>query len=351
MKSTTRKNRLPLLLFVVVSAITFLAGLRLSAEFASKYYKTPISPVTMSLMQIFSNLVFVGAALMLLLIYRRWRKASEKEEELAEKRKEAKEAKRALEAQELLVEKMKKRDSMKSEFISIVTHELRTPMTPLKSVIEMFHDGSLGELTELQKKYIDMLSKNVERLVRFTTEVLTLSRLESGRYSLKPRMIAVREVLEPVVELLAEKAQTRSSTVSIDIESGISAFADASTLGDVVTNLINNAIVHTSEGTAIKVLCEPLDGNRVEVRVSDNGQGIPEHALGRVFDRFFQADRESDPGYGGTGVGLAVCKKLVEAMSGEISVESRVGEGTTFKFTLPASPPEKAEGGPSQSSQ
>ncbi len=249
------------------------------------------------------------------------------------------------EAQKATVKKMKEIERMKSEFVSTVTHELRTPMTPLKSTIEMFLDGTLGELSEKQKKYMDMMSRNIERLAQFTTEVLTLSRLESGRYKLSPRTIDMYKTLEPVIEMMQSKARSKNSEIIFKVPEGISAYADGDSLGIVVTNLTNNAIVHTHEGTRITVSARNLNADRIELSIADNGEGIPEEAIENLFDRFYQAKRESGSGYHGTGVGLAVCKALVEEMGGEISVESKQGEGTAFKFTLPALPPEHQEKG------
>jgi PAS domain S-box-containing protein len=257
------------------------------------------------------------------------------------RRKEAEEATRKLEVQKLVVEKMKELDRIKSEFVSTVTHELRTPMTPLRSTIEMLLDGSLGELTDRQEKFIKMMARNVDRLAQFTTEVLTLSRLESGRFKIEPRMLALRETLEPVMELMEQKAQSKNSTVTLDIDAEVFAYGDADSLSIVVTNLTNNAIVHTADGTTVTVSAIKIDENSVEIAVADNGQGIPKESLENLFDRFYQAKRKAGSGYQGTGVGLAVSKALIEAMGGEISVESHVGEGTVFRFTLPATLPQK----------
>lgn len=250
--------------------------------------------------------------------------------------KKAQKAQRELEAQKLVVDKLKELESAKDEFISTVTHELRTPMTPLRSTIEMLLDGSLGELTDRQEKFIRMMGRNVERLAQFTTEVLTLSRLESGRFKLDMKRLSLHEALASVLELMKQKAQSKKSTVSFNIDAEITAYADVNSLGIIVTNLVNNAIVHNSEGTAVSVSAHKLDAGLVEVSIADDGQGIPEESLENLFDRFYQAKREDGPGYQGTGVGLAVCKALVEAMDGKISGESHIGEGTVFRFTLPA---------------
>jgi PAS domain S-box-containing protein len=251
-------------------------------------------------------------------------------------RKEAEEARRELEAEKAVVEKMKELDRMKDEFVSTVTHELRTPMTPLRSTIEMFLDGSLGETTPQQRKFIEMMARNVERLAQFTTEVLTLSRLESGKYKLLPKFLPLMEVVEPVMDLMMTRASGRKSTLKLDIAPELSAFADADSLGMVVTNLTNNAIVHTPEGTSVTISARQLNGDFVEVSVSDTGEGIEQEHLEYLFQRFYQAKRRASATYKGTGIGLAVCKALVEAMGGGISVESHVGEGTSFRFTLPA---------------
>ncbi len=256
-------------------------------------------------------------------------------------RKKAEEAARELEAQKLVVEELRRLDQMKDEFVSIITHELRTPMTPIKSSVELFLDGTLGEVTEQQKKYLDMMKRNIDRLAQFTTEVLSLSRLQAGRYAVNPEMLSVSEVADSAVELLREKAQGKDSTIKLDIGAELQAYADANALAQVLTNLVNNAIVHAGDGAEIVLSGGKHDGDFVEVSVADNGHGIPEEALPHLFDRFYQADRKKAPGYQGTGIGLSLCKGLVEAMSGVISVESQKGEGTIFRFTLPASPPEK----------
>ncbi len=247
----------------------------------------------------------------------------------------AEEAARELEAQKLVIEKLQELDRMKDEFVSTVTHELRTPMTPLRSTIEMLLDGSLGEISPRQRKFVGMMARNVERLTQFTTEVLTLSRLESGRYKLTPKLLPIMEVVEPVMDLMKARADGRKSTVTLDIAK-LTAYADPDSLGMVVTNLTNNAIVHTPEGTAITVSARQARDDFVEIAISDNGEGISEEHLDNLFDRFYQAKRRESASYKGTGVGLAVCKALVEAMGGNISVESQCGKGTTFRFTVPA---------------
>ena len=233
------------------------------------------------------------------------------------------------------MQRLKEVDRMKAEFVETVTHELRTPMTPLRSAIEMFLDGTLGEMSQDQRQMLEMMNRNVQRLARFATDVLALSRLDSGTHPLHPKPMDLMWVMEPTVELLKSKAAQKGISLSLEVASGVGAFADADALSQVITNLVDNAISHTPEGTTITVSCRPGGREFVEVVVSDDGQGIAPHALRRLFDRFYQADRQAGPGYKGTGIGLAVCKALVERMGGTISVDSRVGKGTKFRFTLP----------------
>jgi signal transduction histidine kinase len=251
-------------------------------------------------------------------------------------RKKAEETERKLEAQKLVVEELLELDRMKSEFVETVTHELRTPMTPLRSSVDLLLAGTLGELSPKQKEYLEMMRRNIERLSRFATEVLAFSRLESGRYVIRPCEMSVLSVTRTVVDLIEKKAHESEISIDVKIQSEQFAFADPDAVSEIMTNLVTNAIVHNPPGTQVNIFTGRIDDDWVEVTVADNGKGIPEEMLEKVFDKFFQGDREHGPGYRGTGIGLAVCRKLVEAMGGRISVEAHPGKGSVFRFTLPA---------------
>jgi PAS domain S-box-containing protein len=249
------------------------------------------------------------------------------------------EAKRNLEAQNMVVEELTELDCVRREFVETITHELRTPMTPLRSVLEMFADGTLGEVTANQGEYIEMMKRNVERLVRFTTDVLTFSKLESGNYRIHLEQLSLLSVAAPVVALLGKKAEEKNSAVSLEVQTDMPVYGDSGALSDVLTNLINNAIVHNAEGTCVSVGAEMTGRDSVQVSVSDNGKGIDPKVMDRMFQKFVRAGVEYGPGYRGSGLGLSICKGLVGAMGGKIRVESIPGQGTTFLFTLPAHPP------------
>jgi len=258
-------------------------------------------------------------------------------------RKKAEEIQRKLEAQSLVVKELKEIDQLKNEFVETVTHELRTPMTPLRSAAELLITGTFGEVNPKQREYLEMMQRNIERLSRFATDVLSISRLESGKYPIHVQKISILSVIKPAVELLKKKSEEKKSTLSLDIMHDTHAFGDPDAISEVVTNLVNNAIVHTPEGTEIKVSTRNLSDDFVEITVQDNGQGIEDEALEKIFDRFVQVGRKSGPGYRGSGIGLAVCKALVDSMGGKISVKSKTGAGTTFKFSLPKITPEQNE--------
>jgi PAS domain S-box-containing protein len=251
---------------------------------------------------------------------------------------EAEEARRRLEAQKMVVEKLKELDRAKNDFVEIVAHELRTPMTPLRSAIELLLEGTYGHLSRNQRELLEMIARNVERVTRFTTEVLSLSRLEAGKYSLHPDQISLLTSIQPAVDLLKRNAQRNGISVSTDTELEICAFADPDAVSEVVTNLVSNAIAHCPAGTQVTVSAKLLNDNFAEISVADNGPGIAKEDADRLFEKFYQISRKSGSGYKGTGIGLALCKRLVEAMGGEITVESRPGEGTVFRFVLPTKP-------------
>lgn len=241
-----------------------------------------------------------------------------------------------LDGERIIVQQMRDMERMKAEVVETVTHELRTPMTPLRSSVDMLLDGTLGEVNDRQKEMLRMMQRNILRLSRFSSDVLTLSRLDAGRYRIRPRKIQVANAVGPVIELLKRKAEEKSDILDFQGEDALAAFADPDALGQVITNLVDNAISHNPEGVHILVTAESADDDKILVQVTDDGKGIPNDALQNIWDRFYQADRQAGPGYRGTGLGLTVCRMLMENMGGSINVHSVLGKGTTFRILLPS---------------
>lgn len=250
-------------------------------------------------------------------------------------RKRAEEALRKLEAEKLVVKELRELDRMKDEFVETITHELRTPMTPLKSTLEMFVDGTLGEITPQQREYVEMMSKNVERLSRFTTDVLSLSRLDSGTYVLRPQEMSVFSVVRPAIELLKKRAETKNISLSLVVRTEIFSYADPDAVSEVIINLVNNAIVHCPGGTQVVISSRSLGEDFVEVSVADNGPGISQNVVEKIFDRFYQAKRTRGPGYRGAGVGLTICKALVEKMVERFQLSRSPGRALSSDLPCP----------------
>ncbi len=249
----------------------------------------------------------------------------------------AEQVRRTLKAKEMVLQQLKELTQLQQEFIDVVTHELRTPMTAIRSAVGLLLDGTLGELDDRQTQFLEMIERNIERLARFSTDVLALSRLDADRYPLRSTQQPLLSMLTPPVELVRNKADENGIAVILDNESmaGLQVYADADAVAQMMANLCSNVVAHCPEGTTLTVRARPRGQHYTEVRVEDDGPGIPPEALPRVFDRFYQSGRQSGPGYRGSGVGLSVCRSLVEKMGGYIAVESVLDEGTTFRFSLP----------------
>ncbi len=253
-------------------------------------------------------------------------------------RKHHEETRRTLKAKNLVLDELNELNDMKSQFIEVVTHEMRTPMTAVLSSVGLLTDGSLGKVNESQKKFLQMITRNIDRLSRFTTEVLSLSRLDADKYVLRPRETSLLSAMTPVVELLDATAKQKGISLVLEgaeTEPDLEVFADPDGISQVITNLVSNTLAHCPGGTEVVISWQELPSGFVEVVVSDTGDGIPEDRLDKIFDRFYQVNRGTGPGYKGSGIGLSICKGLVEKMGGRISVSSTRGEGTTFRFTLP----------------
>jgi len=226
-------------------------------------------------------------------------------------------------------------EEIKTRFIDAVAHELRTPVTPIKAAAELLSEESLGNLSEQQRGFLEIVRRNTARLEHLIEEVTSLSHLESGESMLHAQRMSIWEAVSGAVKLIRKRAQDKSIEISLGTQTELFAWADPHAVGMVVTNLIENAVVHNPEGTKITISTQLAGRNSVRVFISDDGEGIPEKELENIFDRFSISREKQYTGSGGAGIGLSICKRLVEKMGGEIYVESFVAQGTTFAFTLP----------------
>ena len=223
-----------------------------------------------------------------------------------------------------------------NRFIEIMTHELRTALTVVSSSVELMADAKLGELTDKQGQFLHMIKRNIDRMSRFSTNVLSLSRLDSDRYHLNLNEISLRAAIEQPLYKLKREALEKGIAIILDAgaDPDLKVIADPGAISLVVSNLVSNVLMTHSKVTQATVSFSALDDYFVEVRITDDGPGLAAKDMEDLFDRFYEASGEAMLGFRGTGIRLAVCKALVERMEGKIFVESP-DEGTTFRFTLP----------------
>jgi len=233
------------------------------------------------------------------------------------------------------VTKEREIDRMKTEFISTVSHELRTPLTTMKEFTSIISDEIPGKLTKDQKEYIGIIDDNIDRLARLINDLLDVSKIESGKEVFKKLSINVTDIANNVISTLkpeAEEKHIKFKTVLDDSE--LKVYANPDKITQVFTNLIGNAIRFTKEKGKITIGIKDMK-KEVECSVSDNGVGIASENVGKLFTKFQQFGRTAGAGAKGTGLGLAITKEMVELHNGRIWVESKVGKGSKFCFTLP----------------
>jgi two-component system phosphate regulon sensor histidine kinase PhoR len=224
-------------------------------------------------------------------------------------------------------------EAVRRDFVANVSHELRTPLAAVKAVIETLESGALDEPL-VARDFLGRADAEVDRLVKMVEELLELSRIESGDVPLEERPVDLAAVVRDAVGRLGPQAEKQGLKLAAAIQGELPAVTgDREHLERVLVNLIQNAIKFTPAGGKVGVGARAMPEG-VEVTVSDTGAGIFPEDIGRVFERFYKADRARQSG--GTGLGLAVAKHTVEAHGGTIEVRSEPGKGAVFTFTLPA---------------
>ncbi|BAU63319.1 two-component sensor histidine kinase [Stanieria sp. NIES-3757] len=227
-------------------------------------------------------------------------------------------------------------ERMKSEFVSVASHEMRTPLTSIYGVIRLLAAGRLGELSPTAQNMIEIAAKNTNRLTRLIDDVLDLERMESGREVIEKQICNVAELVQQAIETMTAMAKEYQITLSSQA-TNLQIWADSDKILQTLTNLISNAIKFSPPHSQIVITVEQ-QANEVIFQVSDRGRGIPADKLESIFERFQQVDASDSREKGGTGLGLAICRHIVQQHGGKIWVESILGKGSTFYFTLPVNP-------------
>lgn len=250
--------------------------------------------------------------------------------------------------------KLEKLERLKSEFISIVSHELRTPLTAIKNSLDIILSKKAGDITENMEKFLSMAKRNVTRLSGIINDLLDLSKIEAGKMDFKYSITRIEPVIEYVKTNLYEVAKEKELELRLNLKDHLAyIYADAHRLEQVLTNLISNAIKFTNPNGKIEISTDivnakdlkvppcfeedvsTLSGNYVMVCVADEGIGIEEKDLTRVFDKFAQIENSLSRNVGGTGLGLPIARQLMEAHNGTIWCESEINKGSKFYFVIP----------------
>jgi PAS domain S-box-containing protein len=226
-------------------------------------------------------------------------------------------------------------DRMKTEFVSLASHELRTPLTSIKGFTEMVLEGDAGEINEEVAEYLGIVHSNADRLVALVNDLLDLSRIESGRIQLKSEVVDLSQVVRTVVVTMQPKIQEKRQSLAVQVDpAATQVIGDNDKLIQVLTNYVSNAHKYTPEGGAIR-LDVTQQGALAHIAVADNGHGIAPEDQQRLFTRFYRVDNAMTKVVGGTGLGLSIVKQLIELQGGEVGLQSALGEGSTFWFTVP----------------
>jgi len=225
----------------------------------------------------------------------------------------------------------------KSEFLAAMSHELRTPLNSILGFAQLLLMGRHGELGERQHRYVDNIHTSGHHLLRLIDGVLDLSKIEAGRIELIPEMTSLEDVLRAAIANMEPLTAAKGIRLELDCDPNLSLVIDPVRLTQIVLNLTSNAIKFTHEG--LVKLSAHASGDSVLIAVADTGIGIPEDQQARIFEAFVQVDGSRSRAEGGTGLGLALTKDLVDLMDGRIEVKSSPGAGSIFTVTLPTNQP------------
>lgn len=252
---------------------------------------------------------------------------------------------RALEKQELSMEnrrllqelkeankRLRKLDQLKSQFVANVSHEFKNPLTAIKESLGIILDGLIGKISPEQKNMLKAGKNNVERLIRLVTDLLDVSKIESGKIEMKREQFDVASLVDEILRTYERDISKKQITLKKNISQDIGLmWADKDKLTQVVINLLSNAIKYTPDKGSVAIKLEGSE-KEIQLEISDTGPGIPKEDYGKIFDKFERITAEKQEG---TGLGLPIAKDIVELHKGRIWLESEVGKGSRFIFILP----------------
>lgn len=225
-------------------------------------------------------------------------------------------------------------DRMKSDLISIVSHELRSPLTSIKGYVDLLITGDLGAIPAEMKDYLSIVSSNANRLAALIDDMLDLSRIETGKLNMSFGKVEIKYLCDFVFLTMKPQAEQKKLQFSVHVEEGLSVSGDQERLQQALTNLVSNAIKYTPTEGSVSIRAHRKNG-LVAIDVEDSGLGISPENQKKLFQKFFRVKNEMTRNIGGTGLGLCIAKSIVEAHDGYIELESEEGKGSRFTLSLP----------------
>lgn len=236
------------------------------------------------------------------------------------------------------IEILRRNEAYRKEFLLNLSHELKTPIFAIQGYVDTLQNGALNN-PDVNMKFLQNASKNINRLVNLLNDLDEISRLESGEQLLFSETFIIQDLIKEVVESLSIKMDERGIRCYIKkgCEQPLQVYADKEKVRQVLINLVDNAIKYGKDRGNIEASAYSVEGKKVLIEISDDGAGINEDHLSRIFERFYRTDQARNRKIGGSGLGLSICKHIIEAHGETIHVRSKVDVGSSFGFTLPAS--------------
>ncbi len=235
------------------------------------------------------------------------------------------------------IETLQANEAFRKEFLQNLSHELKTPIFAIQGYVDTLLDGALHN-SEVNEKFLKNAARNVVRLVGLLDDLDEISKLESGEIKLLLQQFVIQDLIKDVFDALELKAEEKKITCIIkkECEFPLTVYADKEKIRQVLINLVENAIKYGKENGIVEASAYNVDGKNVLIEISDDGYGIAEEHLPRIFERFYRTDLARSRKAGGSGLGLAICKHIIEAHNQSIHARSKLDVGSSFGFTLPA---------------
>lgn len=233
----------------------------------------------------------------------------------------------------------KQLDRMKSDFVNMVAHELRSPLVSIRQLSSVLAEGLTGPLNEKQGAFVDKVQKKIDVLLELINDLLDVAKIEAGKYVRAHVPTDIGQIIEEMVAFMEPRAKAQGLTLTCVCQDLTPIQADPKGIEDLLNNLLSNAVNYSPDGGQVTITAKGTSGY-VEIKIQDTGIGIPKEELPKIFDRFYRVKHPRTRNVMGTGLGLSIVKGAVEAHRGSIDVESVLGQGTTFRILLPVPHPE-----------